>query len=91
MADYGVVMGSDCNVSCLDTSVYVTVENTRLVSAYLCFEENDNYLQDTNNVTIRVYIGNYIPYILESNPHPNLIRTSFCRFLKRKKKISSRF
>ena len=26
------------------------------------------------------------PYILESNPHPNLIRTSFCRFLKRKKK-----
>ena len=27
-----------------------------------------------------------IPYILESNPHPNLIRTSFCRFLKRKKK-----
>ena len=28
-----------------------------------------------------------IPYILESNPHPNLIRTSFCRFLKRKKKF----
>jgi len=28
----------------------------------------------------------YIPYILESNPHPNLIRTSFYRFLKRKKK-----
>jgi len=26
-----------------------------------------------------------LPYILESNPHPNLIRTSFCRFLKRKK------
>ena len=26
-----------------------------------------------------------VPYILESNPHPNLIRTSFCRFLKRKK------
>jgi hypothetical protein len=26
-----------------------------------------------------------MPYILESNPHPNLIRTSFCRFLKRKK------
>jgi len=31
-----------------------------------------------------------IPYILESNPHPNLIHTSFCRFLKRKKD-SSRF
>jgi len=28
-----------------------------------------------------------IPYILECNPHPNLIRTSFCRFLKRKKKL----
>ena len=26
-------------------------------------------------------------HILESNPHPNLIRTSFCRFLKRKKKL----
>jgi hypothetical protein len=24
-----------------------------------------------------------IPYIVESNPHPNLIRTSFCRFIKR--------
>jgi hypothetical protein len=32
-----------------------------------------------------------IPYILEFNPHPNLIRTSFRRFLKRKKKVSSRF
>jgi len=30
------------------------------------------------------------PYILEYNPHPNLIRTSFCRFLRRKK-VSSRF
>ena len=28
-----------------------------------------------------------VPYILESNPHPNLIRTSFCRFLKRKRKL----
>jgi hypothetical protein len=28
-----------------------------------------------------------LPYILESNPHPNLIRTSFCRFLKRKNKL----
>ena len=30
-----------------------------------------------------IYI--YILYILESNPHLNLIHTSFCRFLKRKK------
>ena len=28
-----------------------------------------------------------VPCILESNPHPNLTRTSFCRFLKRKKKF----
>ena len=28
-----------------------------------------------------------IPSILESNPHPNLIRTSFCGFLKQKKKL----
>jgi len=33
-----------------------------------------------------------LPYIVESNPHPNLIRSSFCRFLKRgKKKVSSQF
>ena len=30
-----------------------------------------------------------LPYILESNPHPNLIHTSFCRFFTRKN--SSRF
>ena len=34
----------------------------------------------------RCILSRNIPYILESNPHPNLIRTSFCRFLKRKKK-----
>ena len=33
--------------------------------------------------TVYIYIYIYIPYILESNP--NLIHTSFCRFLKRKK------
>jgi len=32
----------------------------------------------------------HLPYTLESNPHPNLIRTSFCWFLKRKK-VSSWF
>jgi len=30
-----------------------------------------------------------IPYIFESNPHPNLICTSFCRFLKQKKLVHS--
>ena len=32
-----------------------------------------------------IIINDTLPYILESNPHPNLIRTSFCRFLKQKK------
>jgi hypothetical protein len=31
-----------------------------------------------------------MPYILESNPHPNLVRTSFADFLN-EKKVSSRF
>ena len=31
------------------------------------------------------HVEHRLPYFLESNPHPNLIRTSFCRFLKRKK------
>ena len=26
-----------------------------------------------------------VPYILECNPRPNIIRTSFCRFIKQKK------
>ena len=38
------------------------------------------------NPTCRKHKTPEIPYILESNPHPNLIRTSFCRFLERKKK-----
>ena len=33
------------------------------------------------------FLTNHVPCILESNPHPNLIRTNFCRFLKRKKKL----
>ena len=33
------------------------------------------------------WLYEYVPYILESNPHPNLIRTSFCRFVKRKKLV----
>ena len=39
--------------------------------------------------TRKVAKRNQLPYILKSNPHPNLIRTSFCRFLKRKKKVVS--
>jgi len=41
-----------------------------------------------NLLSSRVFFVTNIPHILESNPHPNLIRTSFCRFLKRKKVIS---
>ena len=36
---------------------------------------------------IWVFEGGNVPYILESNLHPNLIRTSFCEFLKRKKLV----
>jgi len=61
MADKRVVMRSDCNVSCLVTSGYVTVGKSRLVSGNLfCRKEKDTDLQGMNNVTIRVYIGNYI-------------------------------
>jgi hypothetical protein len=55
MADYGVVMRNDCNVSCLDTSCYDSVGNSRLVSGYLCFVgKNDTHFQGTNNGIIDV-------------------------------------
>ena len=60
MADDRVVMRSDCKVSCLDSSDYITGRHSRLVSGYLCFVGNDTHLQGTNSVTTRVYIGNYI-------------------------------
>ena len=34
-------------------------------------------------VNLRSYLITIIPCILEPSSHPNLIRTSFCRFLKR--------
>jgi hypothetical protein len=34
MAECRVVMRCDCNVSCLDTSGYVTARNSRLISRY---------------------------------------------------------
>ena len=53
-------------------------------------------LKHLDKIYIRLIMASFIefgqlPYILESNPHPTLIRTSFCRFLKQKKKVSSRF
>jgi len=38
-------------------------------------------------LVVAILSFNKVPYILESNPCPNLIHTSFCRFLKRKKKL----
>jgi hypothetical protein len=38
-----------------------------------------------SSMVARIEKKKKIPYILESNPHPNLIRTHFCRFLKQKK------
>ena len=52
----------------------------------LTFRHNLCFFCDTY-LTVFENIWRNIPYILESNPHPNLIRTSFCRFLKRKKKL----
>ena len=59
-----------CVCVCVCVYVYVYV----CVYIYICL-----------CVCVYIYIYIYIPYVLESNPHPNLIRTSFCRFLKRKK------
>ena len=36
------------------------------------------------DVSDKIHAVGHLPYILESNRHPNLISTSFCRFLKRK-------
>jgi len=41
--------------------------------------------QDLSIENVITQIVTHLLYILEPNPHPNLIRTSFCRFLKRKK------
>ena len=42
----------------------------------------DNLLSEKDLEGNDCGIFGVLPYILESNPHPNLIRTSFCRFLK---------
>jgi hypothetical protein len=65
MADDRVVMRSDCDASCLDTAGYVAAENSRLASGYPCFVgKNDSHLQGTNNVTIPVYVGNYMHHCI---------------------------
>jgi len=61
---------------------------------YMTLELEDLYACDTlprvpakliSCVDVHAWV--IIPYILESNPHPNLICTSFCRFLKKKKLV----
>ena len=65
MADDRVVMRSDCSVSRQDTSGCVSAGNSRLVRWYLCFEgQNDTQLQATHNVTISVFVVNYIHHCI---------------------------
>ena len=63
----------------LSSDYQETVQPTlhKATYAQYCFHNKAN--------TLYTVQGTNIPYILESNPHPNLIRTSFYRFLKRKK------
>jgi len=58
-----------------DSSIKDRIEQEALARAAL----KKKYCKGAKN-----YI-NKIPYILESDPHLTLIRTSFCRFFKRKK------
>ena len=52
LVDKDVVKRSDCYVPYLD-------DLGRLATGYLCLNGNNGtHLQDTNNVTTRVYIGN---------------------------------
>ena len=45
-----------------------------------------NPIHQNSDLESYIFCCRNLTYILESNPHPNLIRTSFCPFLKRKKK-----
>ena len=47
-----------------------------------CLLETTHFL--SSYFTYLSWHDTIVPYILESNPYPNLIRTRFCRFLKRK-------
>ena len=70
MADGRVVKGGDCNVSCLDTSGYVTVENSRLASGYLFRSKkrqppSGHEQYDNTRVYMKIYIDNCICNIRE--------------------------
>ena len=62
----------------------VIVKPTKQGSYGLCHEKTNVC------VCVCVCVQSRFTYILESNPHPNLIRTSFADFLN-EKKVSSRF
>jgi len=63
---------------------------SNIISQQARFSKKKKIVEHTMCVLIFSKHLSEIPYILESNPHPNPIRTSFCRFLKRKK-VSSQF
>jgi len=74
---------------------YGTITKTQKLSQCAA-DEDSSLLSQTPVGSIRHYPEDggrksgrngvaYIPYILESYPHPNLISTSFCRFLIRRK------
>jgi len=63
---------------------WISTSSLRTVASSQCEMYIMRYAEESPLSLLLLYD---IPYILESNPHPNLIRTSFCRFLKRKKVI----
>jgi hypothetical protein len=57
-----------------------------------CYISFNNHVEwCTSRMISKSQQPNEIPYILESNPHPNLIHTQFWQFLKTEKNVSLRF
>jgi hypothetical protein len=69
-----------CNTLC--TSSTTTLLHVRLHVLTLVIGHFQAFLQLCLHCSLAC---NKVPYIIESNLHPNLIRTSLCQFLKRKK------
>jgi hypothetical protein len=67
-------------ISTYCTQLYKKQRHVTMVIIFLPFK--------LNIIQFYIYIYIYISYFLESNPHPNLIRTSFPDFLKGKKLVS---
>jgi len=58
-----------------------------LIKSFIHLSTNANVLFTAVTRKVKWIQFRHIPYILEPNPHPNLVRTSCCRFLKRKNLI----